>query len=1184
MAVIKPEDQKNSKNTRGNARVTANPSTSNNRPIPNPKQANGKTSGTKVTQAANSPLVDSVKSKDELIHVPILILGPQGSGKSSLVNAAFSENIRETSNGFELATQDFHFISLATGKHKFMLVDSPGLDNTSYSDGEVMTKLVRFLCCGKNLAKVSGVIYIHPQGANLGSGVLKRNLYLLRSLLGDTFLNRLTVLLVHRSKEKVNQQQMTAPLLDSKSPFRGLCDLGARVEVSSLETQPVRDLLLSFAEMRPDFMGVQNELCRSGRMPNDGDISTYLTKCARIKHDASTFTRPKVMATSLSQIQSHVSSSARQPSKYIKRLELQLAESKKQTEDFSSQLQQHLSQYTALCSQLQIHENTEQSEIVQNLVDINRRIEDLALSLSQYLVDTYGGQDKTTTQFAVRLSELKLLFEHDDRKGSLVQSSKGAGMLLEDFLDVAIRSILCEQLYKRIFAPFHPGISLSDPRNGYTNKLYSHIKEKETQATLGRWRTASFAAISGAIGESELLRLKTQVGPDILNINLMPMLGHLFGPKKNVRIPQAHTENLTELVTQAWDWCVMLKEKIVLLGDYQPTAYRYGAAFDTNIMSEFEAQPGSQPDRILSTIGLGLNVGFAKGTGEGEQALSDIDLLIRPRPLENLVENLPHANLRHCPLWPHGTSRFKRKSYAFWFWVGLALEKHIHDTKTPLAGGLYEATKKPYSKFVFMDGRRFELIDTPGFDNVDMSDAEVFTEIAAYLLGNHLVKLGVTGVIYVHRTGDVTQSRSLARNLQVLADVFLREIGRSRFTILESPRSAFKRILAPGFNLARQSGRDGFIEILKTYFSQTPIILPIHLSNSHDWRSDFTARVEQVLGYYEHGSVQTLLSAREHRLREMYEANLARQRELELQLQRQLKESESEYSSLRSQLQLQENVEQSEVVQTLNDLNRMIDDIGRSVSAYLTDTYVPSMLGDPSDVTSLDAVRLSSLKNLLGYVDGKPSMIMSPDGQGMQIESFFDFTIRHIICRYLAKEIFRPFHPAIHPYLSQTLIKACDNIYEQAPQAVAGKWRSDTFKNIYTDQDKCEKINNHIDTLMNDQLKPLTRYVLGRNISFAKDHHDRLHRLMEMAWDWNSKLKGDVIMLGEFVQTAFATRVRFNRELMEEFEASSRNPQPRIVLGTLALGLSSQRAVGGGDPVEETVVCKALVLTDNAFA
>ncbi|KAF8713399.1 50S ribosome-binding GTPase, partial [Rhizoctonia solani] len=528
-----------------------------------------------------------------------------------------------------------------------------------------------------------------------------------------------------------------------------------------------------------------------------------------------------------------------------------------------------------------------------------------------------------------------------------------------------------------------------------------------------------------------------------------------------------------------------------------------------------------------------------------------------------------------------------------------------HSGTRPMDIRLYNPTKKPYSKSVLMDGLTFELIDTPGFDNIDMSDAEVFTEIADYLLEPHRIKLGITGIIYVHRTGDTTQSRSLSRNLKVLTDVLLQEVGTRRLMVLElqlgaqktshaaladeirSPRSVFNRVWALGADISHNSDRRGFLELLESYVSQTPIMLPIQSGNSRDSCSAFTARVERILGYYEQESMKSLLRNQERELQEIYQANLARQRESELQLRMRLKESELEYSSLRSQLQLQENMEQSEIVQSLDDLNRMIDDVGRSISAYLTDTYVSTALSkDPSSATSLDSVDLPKLKELLEHSDGKPSLVMSLDGRGMQIESFFDFSIRLIICRHLLTSIFRPFHPAIRSNLSRVLHETSENIRKQAPQAIAGKWRSETFKNLYGNQQgkREEHIDARMDMLVNDQFKTLVGSVLGLSVSFTKDHISRLRHLIETAWDWNSKLKGEVIMLGDFIQTGFRPRARFNPELMEEFEASPRSPRPRYVLGTLALGLSSQRALGGGNPVEETTVCKAVVLTNNAFA
>ncbi|CAE6440507.1 unnamed protein product [Rhizoctonia solani] len=619
MTIRPPVDnKKDSKTNRSDKRAPANSRQASNHATSNSRQTNGKPASAAVKSGPNTPVVSTTKPDDEIVHIPVLVLGAQGCGKSRLINSALGESVREISDGYELATKDFYYNGLRAGKHNFRLIDSPGFDNTSMSDGEIFKKLIQFLCGGKTPAMIAGVIYLLAHNTPLGSGVLKRNLCLLHNLLGDSFMDRLTILLVPRSREQIDQKELVRPLLDPKSPFYPLHRLGAQVDVLSLETQAIRKLLLSYTQKPPVLMNVQVELCGSGRVPNNNDISTYLSKRSWTREGASAATKAKTTTTRLFQLSTDTLSSTGRNFSDIKRLELELAENKKKAESLHMQLQQNINKYNSLCSQLQIHENTEQSEIVQGLVDLNRRIEDLALSWSQYLVDTYGGQDKTTTQYAFCLSELKRLFEHVEGRASLVQSSRGTGMLIEDFLDVAVRSILCEQLYKRVFAPFHPGIPLSDPKNSYTAKLYNRIKDKETQATLGRWRTASFAAISGVIGEQELLRLKTQVGLDILNENVMPMLKHLFGPNKNIRLQKVHGEDLTELVIQAWDWCVMAKETIVLLGDYQPIAYRYGTRFNDSLMSEFEALPESQlPNRILSTIGLGLDVSRAEKTGDG---------------------------------------------------------------------------------------------------------------------------------------------------------------------------------------------------------------------------------------------------------------------------------------------------------------------------------------------------------------------------------------------------------------------------------------------------------------------------------------------------------------------------------------------------------------------------------------
>lgn len=115
-------------------------------------------------------------------------------------------------------------------------------------------------------------------------------------------------------------------------------------------------------------------------------------------------------------------------------------------------------------------------------------------------------------------------------------------------------------------------------------------------------------------------QLKTQIARDILNENLMPLLKLFFGPDKNAEPIARHIESLEEIVSQAWEWNLLLKGKIILLGDFQPTGYRCGVPFDPDTMSEFEARHGSQdPDRILATINLGLSVFRAQGAGKAPE-------------------------------------------------------------------------------------------------------------------------------------------------------------------------------------------------------------------------------------------------------------------------------------------------------------------------------------------------------------------------------------------------------------------------------------------------------------------------------------------------------------------------------------------------------------------------------------
>ncbi|CAE6435920.1 unnamed protein product [Rhizoctonia solani] len=543
----------------------------------------------------------------------------------------------------------------------------------------------------------------------------------------------------------------------------------------------------------------------------------------------------------------------------------------------------------------------------------------------------------------------------------------------------------------------------------------------------------------------------------------------------------------------------------------------------------------------------------------------------------------------------------------------------------------YRSTTTTGSKKVFISGYKFRIIDTPGFDNPCMSDAEVLAEIGDYFMSPERVSRRISGIVYIHQAGETLRSRSLSRVFAVLSKVFLGPVGLPRLTILvacdniweadpavidelHNPSSVFSDAIVAGARVEMfDPKQNGFQDALKAYTSKRSIVLPIQRSTRMS-RPEFVSKMEGLLGCFEAETLQSHSMARETSLRSSFDSQLQRLKsELEdknfqldqyrtthqekdgryaaqsneiAALNQELLQIRQEYSSLRSQLQLRENIEQSEVVQELKDLNRQIDDIGRSLSAYLTDKYAFAVFNkDLGEITTLEARNLFGLKALLGHDDHRPSLISSTQGKGMDVEGFLDFSIRTLLCTSLHTDLFGPFHPFISVDQNMALRDAYNDIRGREPQAVAGKWRSNTFKSIYKPRSAHvieDKIKEIASDILNTRLNPLFVHVFGEIDSpFEVDHSEKLQELIKAAWRWNLKLRGEVIMLGDFRTTTYDTN--FDPAYMEEFEPDATMPQAQYVLGTFALGLISQRAIGGGQPLEETVVYKALVATEHLY-
>ncbi|CAE6431654.1 unnamed protein product, partial [Rhizoctonia solani] len=538
--------------------------------------------------------------------------------------------------------------------------------------------------------------------------------------------------------------------------------------------------------------------------------------------------------------------------------------------------------------------------------------------------------------------------------------------------------------------------------------------------------------------------------------------------------------------------------------------------------------------------------------------------------------------------------------------------------------GEHAMTTKVKTYRTTFSGVNYRLIDTPGFDNMGLDDVEICARIVKHLRESNSTGNGVNGIVYIHQSGDPLRSESLYKYLTVISRVFLGGRDLHRLTIFvrnidphgpgntqideekQNGMSTIGGFHTMGARIITNSAQpNGFINTIQSYASTYPILLPVQMN-----RSNIITDLENILqrapAQAHTSQEQRIKSAYERKLHDLHLILDAKQRDLaqcqdtlrrveklrvelhetEANLRHQLQQMKHEYSSLRSELQLQENFEQSEVVQELEGINRHIDDISRSISAYLTDNHVRSMFGrNPAEVTSRDARNLPELFRLLQAEEGKSSLVLSSNGKGLEIESFLDFAIRHMLCTLLVMGVFQPFHPGIDSEQSAALLRAYEDIQKRESQTNSGKWRSSTFKSIYKDDEEQTgtSIRRLLHLFIRTRLNPLLICVFGsKEATMDRQHFNQMFELVKRAWNWNSKLKGEVIVLGDFCQIAHAPNSEFDPNIMKEFE-----PQPGVrptsVLGTIGIGLVSLRAVGGGRSPEETIICKTTVATDTLY-
>ncbi|KAJ7170857.1 P-loop containing nucleoside triphosphate hydrolase protein [Mycena crocata] len=201
--------------------------------------------------AANTrPFIDSVRSEEDVDWTSIGnssprgsstddfveggdegVMGPTGSGKTSFINTVSGSNLR-VGRTLQSCTSTVQVASAFQLDGRWVtLIDTPGFDDTSKSDTDILTLIAAFLAktyeSGKKLA---GVIYMHRISDVRMGGISTRNFKMFRQLCGESTLKN--VVIVTNMWGEVGREvgeAREAELASDERFFKPVLDKGARL-------------------------------------------------------------------------------------------------------------------------------------------------------------------------------------------------------------------------------------------------------------------------------------------------------------------------------------------------------------------------------------------------------------------------------------------------------------------------------------------------------------------------------------------------------------------------------------------------------------------------------------------------------------------------------------------------------------------------------------------------------------------------------------------------------------------------------------------------------------------------------------------------------------------------------------------------------------------------------------------
>jgi len=205
-------------------------------------------------------------------------MGATGSGKTSFINMASGSSLRIGRSLNSCTTEVQLANEFTIDGQQVILIDTPGFDDTTKSDTDILTLIATFLATTyEHGSTLSGVIYIHRISDKRFTGIAGRNFKMFRELCGDSTLRNVVLVTnmwgeVSQDVGEEREEELTTNF------FKPVLDKGAQLVRHHNTPRSAHDTIRRIMRNRPAVLQIQRELVDEGRDINDTAAGEAINK------------------------------------------------------------------------------------------------------------------------------------------------------------------------------------------------------------------------------------------------------------------------------------------------------------------------------------------------------------------------------------------------------------------------------------------------------------------------------------------------------------------------------------------------------------------------------------------------------------------------------------------------------------------------------------------------------------------------------------------------------------------------------------------------------------------------------------------------------------------------------------------------------------------------------------------